>query len=118
MPCGFLLRLGNEVDRGLVLVLGKMSINAVVTGVYSAADEPSPERRIARVERDVPPLVPVEKISVFLEAVRKAIKIKSFKDCLVGQVGLSNELLWRVDFILFLPVNCNLCLRCSPGCML
>src|SRR5229473_6635813 len=48
-----LLRFGNEVDRRLVLVLGEMAIDAVVTGVDSAADEPSPERRIARVERNV-----------------------------------------------------------------
>jgi len=38
----FLLRLGNEVDRGLVLVFSEMAIDAVVTGVDSAADEPDP----------------------------------------------------------------------------
>src|SRR5260370_9235818 len=82
-----------------------MAIDAVVTGVDSAADEPSPERRIARVERDVPGLVPVEKIGVLLEAVREVVETESFKDRLVGQVGLNNEFLWRVNVGLFLPLD-------------
>ncbi len=114
----FLLRLGNEVDRGLVLVFSEMAIDAVVTGVDSAADEPSPERRIARVERDVPGLVPVEKIGVLLEAVREVVETESFKDRLVGQVGLNNEFLWRVNVGLFLPVDRDLCLRRFCGSLL
>jgi hypothetical protein len=94
---GFVLRLGDEVDRGLVLVLGEMAIDAVVTGVDSATDEPPPERRIARVERDVPGLVPVEKIGVLFEAVREVVETESFEDGFVSQVGLNNEFLWRVD---------------------
>src|SRR6266849_2351629 len=115
---GFLLRLGNEVDRRLVPVPGEMAIDAVVTGVDSAADEPSPERRIARVERHVPGLVPVEKIGVLLEAVREVIETESFKDRLVGQVGLNNEFLWRVNVGLFLPVDRDLCLRRFCGSLL
>ena len=53
---GFVLRLGDEVDRRLVFVLGEMAIDAIITGVDPAADKPSPERRITRVEREVPDL--------------------------------------------------------------
>ena len=79
----FVLWLGDEVDRRLVLVLGEMAIDAVVTGVDPAADEPSPERWIARIKRDVPGPVPVKKVSVLLEAVRDVIQTESIKDCFV-----------------------------------
>jgi hypothetical protein len=105
---GFVLRLGNEVNRRLVLVLGEMTIDAVITGVNPAADEPFPERRIARVERDVPGPVPVEKIGILLEAIRKVIEAESFKDHFVGHVGLGNECLRRFDVVLFLPVDRDL----------
>jgi len=114
----FLLRLGNEVDRGLVLVFSKMAIDAVVTSVDSAADEPSPERRIARVERNVPGPIPVKEIGVFLEAVREVVETEPFKDLVVGQVGLNNELLWRVNVGLFLPVDGDLGLRRFWGSLL
>jgi hypothetical protein len=90
---GFVLRFGDKVDRCLVLVLGEMAIDAVITGVDSATDEPSPERRLARVERDVPDPVPVEEIGVLLEAVREVVETESIKDRFVGQVGLGNEFL-------------------------
>src|SRR5215468_237493 len=49
---GFVLGLGDEVDRSLVFVLGEMAIDAIMTRVDPAADEPPPERRIARIERN------------------------------------------------------------------
>jgi hypothetical protein len=85
-----------------------MAIDAVVTSVEPTAAEPSPERRIARIERHVPGLVPVEKISILLEAVRKLLEAESFEDRVVGQVGLSDEFLRRVDVSLFLPMDRNL----------
>src|SRR5262249_600337 len=115
---GFVLWLGNEVDRRLVLVLAEMAIDTVITGVDSASDEPFPERRIARVERDVPGPVPVEKIGVLFETVREVAETESFKDRLVGQVGLNNEFLWRVNVVLFLPVDRDLSLRRFCGSIL
>src|SRR6266498_104997 len=96
---------GTKWIARLVLVLGEMTIDAVITGVDPAADEPSPERRIARVQHDVPGPVPVEKIGVLLEAVREVFQTESFKDCFVGQVGLSDEFLRRVNVVLFLPAD-------------
>ena len=81
-----------------------MAIDAIITGVDPAADEPSPEWRIARVERDIPDPVPVEKIGVLLEAVREVIETESFKDRFVGQVGVGNEFLWRLTLP---PVRCR-----------
>src|SRR5882762_2233738 len=46
---GFTLRLGDEDQRGFVLVFSEMAVNAVVAGVEFAADEPFPEGRVARV---------------------------------------------------------------------
>jgi hypothetical protein len=115
---GFVLRLRDEVDRSLVLVLGEMAIDAIITGVDSAADEPSPERRIARVKRDVPSLVPVEKIGVLFEVVRKVVETESVEDPLVDQVGLGNEFLGRVDLSFLLPVNRDFGLGHFCGSML
>src|SRR5262245_37472529 len=96
------------MDRRLVLVLREMTIDAVVTDIYSAADKPFPERRLAGVERDVPGLIPIEQIGVFLEAVRKIFETEPVKYFRVGQVGLSDEFFRRVDVGLLLPVDCDL----------
>src|SRR5260221_8740087 len=104
----FVLRLGDEVDRRLVLVLGEMAIDAVVTSVEPTDAEPSPDRLNTRIERSYPRLVPVTKISILLEAVRKLLEAESFEDRVVGQVGLSDEFLRRVDVSLFLPMDRNL----------
>ena len=75
------------MDRSLVLVPEEMTIDAVITRVDPAADEPSPERRIAHVEHDVPGPVPVEKIGVSFEAVREVVEAEPFKDRFVGRSG-------------------------------
>ena len=108
---GLVLRLRDEVDRRLVLVFGEMAIDAVVTGIDPAADEPSPKRRIARIKRDVPGQVPMKKIGVLLEAVRDVIETESIKDRFVRQVGLRDKSRWRVDVVLFLPVDRDLGFR-------
>ena len=105
---GFVLRLGHEVDSRLVLVPGEMTIDAVVTDIYSAADKPFPERRFAGVERDVPGLIPVEQIGVFFETVWKIFETEPVKHFRVGQVGLRDEFFRRVDVGLFLPVDRDL----------
>src|SRR6516225_5407890 len=88
-----------------------MAIDAVVTGIQSTADKPFPEGRVAGVQRDVPILVPVEKIRVFLKALRKVVEAESVEDSRVLQVSLSGECLWRANVVLFLPVDRNLSLR-------
>ena len=113
-----MLRLGDEVKCSLVLVLGQMAIDAIVTGVDPAADEPPPERRIARVQRDVPSLVPFEKIGVLLEVVGEVVETEAVEDFPVGQVGLSNEFLGRLDVGLLLPVNRNFGLGHFSGFLL
>jgi hypothetical protein len=105
---GFMLRLGDEVDCRLVLMFGEMAIDAVITDIDSAANKPSPEWRIAGVERDVPGLVPVEKVGVLLEAVWELAEGESFEDRLVGEVGLSHEAFPRVEVGFFSPVDCDL----------
>ena len=47
-------------------------------------------------------------IGVFLEAVGEVVETESVEDPLVGQVGLSNKFLWRVDVGPFQPVNGDL----------
>src|SRR6516164_2192226 len=88
-----------------------MAINAVVTGIESTADKPFPEGRMASVQRDVPILVPVEEIRVFLKALRKPIEAKAVEDSRVLQVGLSDKCLRWANVVLFLPVDRNLSLR-------
>ena len=105
---GFALRFRDEVDRGLVLVPGEMAVDAVIAGIDTAADKPLPEWRRARVERDVPGPVPVEKIGIFLEAVREIVEAEPVENRFVGQVRLGNEFLWRMDVGFFLPVDRDL----------
>jgi hypothetical protein len=73
----FVLKFRNEVDRRLVLVSRQMAIDAVVTGIELTANEPSPEGRMPRVERNIPILVPVEEICVFLKALWKVVEAES-----------------------------------------
>ena len=112
------LWLRDEVNRRLILVLGEVAIDAVVAGIDATADKPSPEWRGARVERDVPRLVPVEKVGVLLEVFGKLVEAESLEDGLVFQVGLSNEFLWRMEVSLFLPMDGDLCLRYICGSIL
>ena len=106
-----MLGFGDEVNRRLVLVLGEMAIDTVITGIDSTADKPFPERRMAGVERNIPGLVPVEEIGVLLEAVWELVEAESVEDSRVFQVGLSDKCLRRADVGLFLPVDGNLGLR-------
>jgi hypothetical protein len=88
-----------------------MAIDAVVTGVESTTDEPSPERWMTGVKRYIPALVPVEKIRILLETFRKFVEAEALEDSRVLQVGLSDKRLRRAKVVLFLPVDGNLSLR-------
>jgi hypothetical protein len=85
-----------------------MSIDAVVAGVDLSADEPFPERRIARVERLVPFLVPGEHLRVLVEALRKILQRESLGDVRIPEIRLLHEFLGRIEVLLFLPVDGNL----------
>jgi hypothetical protein len=87
----FVLGLWHEMDRRLVLVLGEVSIDAVVAGVDLAADEPAPEWRVAGVERPFPVPGPVEQVCKLLEALAEPVEGKTLKDTVVCQIGLRDE---------------------------
>ncbi len=111
------LRFGHEDERRLVLVLRQMPVDAVVAGVELPADEPFPERRLARVERRMPVPIPGQQVGVFPEALRKMLLREPFDDGGIDQIRLADEL-WRgKDVLLFLPMDGNLrlvLLRGSP----
>ena len=105
---GLGLQLGDEVDRGLVAVLGEVAVHAVVGGVELAADEPLPERRIGEVQRLVPRLVPGEHVGIFFEALREVLLAEAIQDVLVLHVRLGDELGRRIVVLLLLPVDRHL----------
>jgi hypothetical protein len=107
----FVFQFRDEMDRGLVLILSEMAIDAIIAGVDLAADIPLPERSIAGVERLVPAFVPIQEIGILVEAVGKLVQRKSLKDVSVGQVGLGDKTCRRVVLFLFLPMDRNLSFR-------
>src|SRR5207244_2680928 len=86
----------------------QVPIDAVVRGVQPAADEPLPERRIVRVERGVPVLVPSEQVSILLEALREIPLRESLEGARICQVRLGDERRRRGVIFLFPPVNGDL----------
>src|SRR6266511_1948317 len=86
----------------------KVPVDAVVTGVQPAADEPLPERWVAGVQGGVPVGVPGEEVRVLLEALGKALLAEPFEDRRVGRVRLGDELPRRVVVLLLTPVNRDL----------
>src|SRR5207245_7716580 len=100
----FVLQFRDEMDRGLVLVLCEMAIDAIVAGVDLPADVPLPERGVARVERFVPALVPIQEIGVFVEAFGKLVERKPLEDVLVCQAGLGDKTCRGIVFFLFMSL--------------
>jgi len=90
---GFVFRLGDEDQRRFVLVLGEVAVDAVVTSVEFAADEPFPERRVAGIERFAPGFVPIEEGGVMVEALRKMSFAELLDEGGIGKIGLSDEFL-------------------------
>jgi len=66
-----ILRFWNPNQRHFVLILRQVPVHAVVTRIDLSADKPLPERRIARVERGVPILIPGQQIGILLKAFGK-----------------------------------------------
>ena len=105
---GFAFRLGDEDQRGFVLVFSEMAVNAVVAGVEFAADEPLPEGRVARVERLAPGLVPIEEGSVMVKASRKILFAEFLDEGGIGEIRLGDKGLGRAEELFFFPVNGDL----------
>src|SRR4029453_7331660 len=85
-----------------------MAIHAVVTCIDLAADEPAPERGIARVERLLPVLVPVEQVCELLEAFREVVEGETREDFRVRQIRLRDELARRQEIVLLRPMHGDL----------
>src|ERR1039457_5455552 len=85
-----------------------MPVHAVIRGIQLAADEPLPERRVARVERRVPGGIPAEQVRILLEAVREMLLAEPLEDSRVSRIGLLNELRGRVVVLLLAPVHRDL----------
>ncbi len=105
---GLRLRLGDPDQRSFVPVFGEVPVDAVKGSVELPTHKPLPERRVARIERGVPVLVPRQEIAVFLEAFGEVLLGESFEDRGVVGVGLTDELRWRVEVLLLPPVDRNL----------
>ena len=108
--------LGNEDERGLVLVFGEMAVDAVVAGVQLAADKPFPERRMIGVQRGVPILIPVEKFGVLAEAFGEIFFAEAFDDARIVEIRLGDEAGRRANVLFFLPVHGDL--RFGQPCFL
>ena len=67
-------RVRHKMDCRLVLVLGKVSINAVVADIELAADKPFPARCIAGIKDGMPFFVPVQQIGIFGKTVGEIIQ--------------------------------------------
>src|ERR1700732_776234 len=85
-----------------------MTVNTVVTGVELSADEPFPERRVARVQSGVPVLVPAQHVGIFFEALREFIDAESLVYRRIGQVRLANEFGGGMVIFFLLPMDRNL----------
>jgi hypothetical protein len=102
------LGLRHEVDGGLVLVLGQVTVDAIERGVDAATDEPLPTRRVAGIEGRMPIAVPAQEIGVLLEATGEVVEAEALEDLRVGEIRLGDEFRRRVHQLLFLPVHRDL----------
>ena len=103
--------LGHPDDRRLVARLRQVAVDAVVAGVETAADEPLPEGRIARVEHRLPPRVPRQEVGVLLEAIGEPLFAEPLEDLRIRGIRLRDEGRGGVVVALFAPVDGNLGLR-------
>src|SRR6266567_3227494 len=105
----FRFRLGHPDYSRLVAIGRQVAIDAVVRDVEPTADEPLPKRRVARVQRRVPIVVPGEHIRVFLVALRKVLLTEPFINTRIARICLPNKLWRRLVILLLPPVNGDLC---------
>src|SRR5256884_5258756 len=64
---------------------------------YTTLFRSEPERRLAAIEDLVPLLVPVEEFGELLVVARKLLEGETLEDALIGEVGLSGEVLRRSE---------------------
>src|SRR5205823_4262286 len=102
------LGLRHPDERRLVAIGGQVAVDAVVTGVQPAADEPLPERRIARIQRRLPVRVPGQQVGVLLEALGEVLLGETLQDRGVARVRLADELRRRWVEVLLPPVDGDL----------
>ena len=89
--CAFGLRLGDPDKRRLVGLGREVAVDAVVTGVEPAPDEPLPKRRVGGVESGMPVRVPVEQVGVLPEALGKALFAEALVNGGLRRVRLADE---------------------------
>jgi hypothetical protein len=104
-------RLGHPDERGFIAARCQVPVDAVEAGIQTAADEPLPERRIARVERGMPVGVPREQVSILLKALREALFAKPLANGRVGRIRLRDEGNRGVVVLLLAPMNRDLRFR-------
>src|SRR2546429_9368774 len=75
---------------------------------YTTLFRSEPERRLAAIEDLVPLLVPVEEFGELLVVARKLLEGETLEDALIGEVGLSGEVLRHREVVLLLPVHGDL----------
>ena len=102
------LRLWNEVDRCLVLIVLEMSIDAIIRGIEFTTDKPFPKRRIACIQCLLPILIPVQHVRILFEALWKVLHAEPFINGFIRHVCLGNELRRRIVIALLLPVDRDL----------
>jgi hypothetical protein len=79
-----IFELWNQMYCSFIPIPIKMSVNAIVGGINLAADEPSPERRVARIERFLPVFVLGQEIGALLKALGKIVDAKALMDLRIG----------------------------------
>ena len=104
----FLFELGDKMDGGLVLVVFKMAVDAVVAGVQLSALKPLETGGIAGIEDFIPVLVPGEQLCKFCVVIREVIEAEPPENIIIRQIGLADEFRRRGIIAFFLPVNCDL----------
>src|SRR5437763_7872765 len=104
----FFFRFGYPDQSRLVVTCFQVAIDAIVTGVELTADKPFPKRRVTGIQRRMPKVVPGKQICVFLEAFRKVLLTKTFKNTRIACICLSNKLWMCMKILLLSPVNSDL----------
>ena len=107
MLYSFILTLGDEMDRRLVLVLRQMSVNTVVTSIELATDKPIPEGWITGVQGLFPILVPIQQVCVLLKTFGKILQAEPIVNSLIRHVCLGNKFRRRIIISFLLPVHGN-----------
>ena len=111
MVNSFLFQLGNEMDRGLVLILGQVPVNAVVAGVDFAAFKPFKARCVTRIEYFIPIFIPSQQFGEFSVIVGEILQFETFENSWIGEVGLTDETCRWMIIVFFLPMNRNFSFR-------